>query len=506
MTTARRPLLTALGALTLAAPVLATAQDDAPPSTPDGLAATAYGRTAGQVQWQRSTDDRGAVPGYEIVRDGVVLAERADTLSIVEQDLEPGTSYVYGITAIDNAGQRSDTATVELVTRGDTDAAPGPDAPSDLDSQVYSRTAAELFWARPSTFGLSYEVSRDGASVRTTDGTSFFDDSLEGGTTYTFDVVAIDAEGRRSNPSTVMLTTRGDAAAGGGTDMGGDTDTGDDTDMGGDVDTGGDTDTGGDQDGGDVTRVGLIRVSQPDLPDDDGDDGDVFGAFASLAGALPFDGLTASLRPAGDTCTFDSDDDDAFDEDAFQGSFPNGAGGRPFDYVSAGDSLVFTSPAGTWLTLPRVDEPGFTGYVPRSRPLPTPYPSGLVVDVPGDDFPAFSSVAVGDVQTLVVQVPDGDDDIARNQTFRWEAGSDDRARVSIELEFEAEFDDSDTDDIELEVTCSAIDDGEFTLPQDVLDRIPDGVTASLDMTREALTVERQDDAVLFVKNEAAGGR
>ena len=81
-------------------------------------------------------------------------------------------------------------------------AAPSP--PAMLRAEVYSRTTAELFWDRPDVFGLSYEVRRDDALLITTDGVSFFDDTLSAGTAYTYTIVAIDRDGQRSATSTVQ--------------------------------------------------------------------------------------------------------------------------------------------------------------------------------------------------------------------------------------------------------------------------------------------------------------
>jgi len=198
-----------LATLMLVGPTLAQTPD-APPSTPDGLRANAYGRTGGEVLWNRSRYDRGAVRGYEITRDGTVLGVR-DTLSVVERGLLPATTYRYGITAIDGAGQRSGTATVELTTRGDGGSAGGPAAPSGLRADVYSPTAAELFWTRPATTGLRYEVRRDGRSLGSTDGTGYFDDALGRGRSYVYEIVAIDPQGRRSTAASIALTTQGDA-------------------------------------------------------------------------------------------------------------------------------------------------------------------------------------------------------------------------------------------------------------------------------------------------------
>lgn len=173
---------------------------DSPPSTPTGLAASAYSDTTGEVRWYRSHDEEGVVVGYEVTRDGQVLGVW-DALSVVDTDLSAGTDYLYGVTAIDNAGQRSETSTVVLSTVF---------AATGLTAAVYSSTAAEIFWDRAVTRGLRYEVYRDGDKVGDTDGTSWFDSSLESGTSYVFELVTYDSTGRRSDPVAISLTTRGD--------------------------------------------------------------------------------------------------------------------------------------------------------------------------------------------------------------------------------------------------------------------------------------------------------
>jgi len=189
----------------------AHAQQDGPPSTPEGVRATAYSSTAGGIAWQRSSDDRGAVVGYEVRRDDEVLGV-FDALSYVDKSLAPGTDYRYAVTAIDNASQRSGTTSVTLTSNSVRAGGFGEttDAPTGLRSDVYSRTAGEIFWTRPAAFGLVYDVYRNGELITRTDGVSYFDDTLSGGRTYTYEVVAIDRQGRRSLRSGVTLNTPGE--------------------------------------------------------------------------------------------------------------------------------------------------------------------------------------------------------------------------------------------------------------------------------------------------------
>ena len=79
-----------------------------------------------------------------------------------------------------------------------------PSRPDGLRFDVYSNTAAELFWTRSvdsDGLVLGYEVRRDGERVRTVEGPSFLADELEPGVAREFSVAAVDDDGLRSPPS-----------------------------------------------------------------------------------------------------------------------------------------------------------------------------------------------------------------------------------------------------------------------------------------------------------------
>ncbi len=82
-----------------------------------------------------------------------------------------------------------------------------------LRGDVYSRTALELFWNRLGT-GTQYEVSYSGGT-ELTDGTSFFVEGLESGTTYNFEVSALDDSGGVIASDSLSLTTNDDQSADG---------------------------------------------------------------------------------------------------------------------------------------------------------------------------------------------------------------------------------------------------------------------------------------------------
>lgn len=99
-----------------------------------------------------------------------------------------------------------------LITRTGDDggSAAGVGAVGNLSGAVYSSTALELFW-EPALAAESvvsaYRVTRDGTTLDTFDGLSFFDQNLSAGTHYTYTVSAIDAGGQAGEPREIQLTT-----------------------------------------------------------------------------------------------------------------------------------------------------------------------------------------------------------------------------------------------------------------------------------------------------------
>jgi len=183
-----------------------TQPTDMPPSQPGNVRAIAYNNAGVELFWERSTDDRGAVTGYEVALNGDVLGV-FDALSFYDPSLEQGVPYTFSVAAIDNAGQRSSVATVTSDDGTNS-------APEGLRADVYSSTAAELFWQREATApALRYEIRQDGNVVETTDGVSYFTDNLSPGIDYSFEVIAIDQQGQRSSPASIMLRTNGSSVS-----------------------------------------------------------------------------------------------------------------------------------------------------------------------------------------------------------------------------------------------------------------------------------------------------
>lgn len=101
------------------------------------------------------------------------------------------------------------------ITRTDTGGSDGVGsdivtAVTDLSSATYSSSAIELFWQPAESavsFIESYNITRNGAPVGSTEGTSFFEEGLSAGTTFDYGVTAVDAEGNLGEETIISVTT-----------------------------------------------------------------------------------------------------------------------------------------------------------------------------------------------------------------------------------------------------------------------------------------------------------
>jgi len=85
-----------------------------------------------------------------------------------------------------------------------------PAAPVAARADVYSTTAAELFWARGGPSVVSYDIHRNGSFLDSTNGSSYFMQDLSPGASYDFELFAIAADGGVSEATQVSLQTRQD--------------------------------------------------------------------------------------------------------------------------------------------------------------------------------------------------------------------------------------------------------------------------------------------------------
>ncbi len=171
--------------------------------------------------------------------------------------------------------------------------------------------------------------------------------------------------------------------------------------------------------------------------------------------------------------------------------------------VSAGETLTFTSPAGTYVTLERqtLNNPTVGTLVAYTLPIPGDVlaglpPAGLTLDIPGDVFPAFSNVAVPDLPTPLTDFsPSIGRPVGASTAFSWTSSGVAGAGVLLELVSNAES-----------INCLLVDDGNFTLPASVTDQLTGTFAGTVDVVdREATALVSSEDAVLFILVEDGRG-
>ena len=237
------------------------------------------------------------------------------------------------------------------------------------------------------------------------------------------------------------------------------------------------------------TQFGNVSIgrssSSPDIV--------VFGGFSMPEGEAAFAFVSGDVlmgEPVLDTCST-LIEEEGFDDDDLE-NIARGA-----NNISAGETITLRSSAGTWLTLSRIQDAQSIIYLPEVE-LPSSIasgldtvPNGLVIDIPGDDFPAFTDVLIPDVAPLSGVTTNGAI-VTPATLFQWDAGSDNPS-VFIVIELESI-------DEETSITCSAADDGEFSIPDELRTELGSGFRATALLTRLGQTVRQSSDAVFVVNN------
>jgi chitodextrinase len=108
--------------------------DTTPPSAPSGLAASAVSQTGLTLSWNASTDNVG-VTGYDVFRNGTKMVT-VTTSSSAQSGLTCGTSYTFGVRALDAAGNAS--PQTQLTVASSACPAPTPPAPAPAPSNRYT--------------------------------------------------------------------------------------------------------------------------------------------------------------------------------------------------------------------------------------------------------------------------------------------------------------------------------------------------------------------------------
>ena len=290
-----------------------------------------------------------------------------------------------------------------------------------------------------------------------------------------------------------MLTACGGGSSGGDSSAGttagatttGATDTGT-TDSG---------DTGGSTGGDTVSQIGFIDIDQF-LFDTSAPDIELSAGFISSSTTINLDALSNEIKPTNDICQvrenvpFLDDGDDDID---FTNINPSN-----ITTISAGETVTFTSPAGTYATLDRETAFGFTGYS-LELDSNTSVPSGLTVDIPGDEFPAFSNVPVPPVAFLTGLTISTGDVIDASSTFTWDASADSGSRLSISAYTDFDFANLLTS-TRTEVDCEVVDDGSFSFPAAIQSQMGSITATDIEISRINISFVQSGNALLVVSS------
>jgi chitodextrinase len=195
------------GALSTA--VTVQTDDDTPPTAPSGLSAKAVAHDQVDLSWAAASDPESGVARYNIYRNGTVVGSSTST-SFSDTGLTGSTQYSYQVTAVNGDGlEGPPTATVVVTTPRPPDTTP-PTVPTGLGATATSPTRVNLTWGAssdPESGVASYNIYRDGAQVGSSTSTSFTDTGVQGGTTYSYQVSAVNGEGLESGRSAAANVT-----------------------------------------------------------------------------------------------------------------------------------------------------------------------------------------------------------------------------------------------------------------------------------------------------------
>ena len=195
----------AAGNLSAESPPVTAVRDTLAPSAPPNLRVTSVSPGAVGLAWDASTDNVG-VARYRLFRDGSLLTETAGQTFLDDTVGTTGTSHTYVVTAVDAAGNASESSNPASVVT--VDASP-PTVPANLRASATGPNRVDLSW-EPATDDMGvagYRVYRNGTAIATSTGTSFADTTALSETAYTYTVSAFDAAGNSSGPGAPASVT-----------------------------------------------------------------------------------------------------------------------------------------------------------------------------------------------------------------------------------------------------------------------------------------------------------
>ncbi|MEA2002999.1 MAG: PQQ-dependent sugar dehydrogenase [Actinomycetota bacterium] len=181
--------------------------DETPPTAPGSLFAVADTPTEVELSWSAAVDNVGVV-GYDVYRDGGFLVGLGAVTNYEDFSVLPDTTYVYFVVARDAAGNTSPPSNTFTVTMPAPDVTP-PSMPGALQALVVGPSQVDLSWTASTDDHevFAYDVYRDGGLLDSTSGLAYQDLTVLPDTTYDYFVVARDAAGNESDPSSTETVT-----------------------------------------------------------------------------------------------------------------------------------------------------------------------------------------------------------------------------------------------------------------------------------------------------------
>jgi chitodextrinase len=173
------------------------AQGGLPPAAPAGLRAT-YGQNQINLSWTAATDPDGAVAAYDVYRDGLLVATTASA-TFSDYGVSTAVAHAYTVAAADTAGNVGPASDPLVALAPDHQA---PSTPTGLKTTIAAQSITVSWTASTDNVGVTgYRVSRNGSPVLTTTAKSYTDSAVTQGTSYTYQVAALDAAGNVSAPA-----------------------------------------------------------------------------------------------------------------------------------------------------------------------------------------------------------------------------------------------------------------------------------------------------------------
>lgn len=244
---------------------------------------------------------------------------------------------------------------------------------------------------------------------------------------------------------------------------------------------------------GDIARYGVIA-----LGDEGGEATDLIARFTDLSSPVSIDAFGTALDADRVGCTIEDSDGVVRFSDLNIVYVPTPSSVTLVN-IGAGDTVMLSSAAGSWVELqPRNADGAYE--LPPTAVLPSgAIPDGLMADVTGDAFPAFTGIVLPDVETLTEVRHDGGAGIGIDTRFNWTAGTSGNARIRIKTATAGGF----FLDRSTNVDCLVPDTGEFTFPRDVKAALGSDFDGAAPMfSRLSVATEQQGDALLVLVRES----